>query len=63
MEIVLLLILLLVILFIFSKNELFENDNECSKIEEGECTSKLCPSSCKIQHSSISDNCYCTQRK
>jgi len=65
MKTVLLLFFLLVILFMFSKNELFDNESksECSKIQEGECTSKLCPSNCKIQHSNTSDKCYCTERK
>jgi len=63
MEILLLLILFLIILIIFSKNELFDNESECSKIQEGECSSKLCPSKCKIQHSTNSDKCYCVERK
>jgi hypothetical protein len=63
MEIVLLLLFLLVILFMFSNNESFNSENECSKIQEGECNSKLCPSNCKIQHSTKNDNCYCVERK
>ena len=62
METVLLLIFILVILFLLSKNESFADESECAKIE-GECTSKLCPKKCKIQHSSTSDKCYCTDRK
>ena len=57
MKVVLLLVLLLVILFMFSKNEYFGGENECSKIQEGECNSKLCPEGCKIQHSENSKNC------
>jgi hypothetical protein len=63
METVLLLVLLLVMLFMFSTNELFDGENECAKIQEGECSSKLCPSNCKIQHSTNSDKCYCIERK
>ena len=63
MIIILLLVFLLVILFMFSGNESFNNELECSKIQEGECNSKLCPENCKIQHSTKSDNCYCTERK
>ena len=64
MKVVLLLVLLLVILFMFSKNEYFVDENECSKIPEGECNSKLCLSDkCKIQHSENSKNCYCVERK
>ena len=65
MKIVLLLVLLLVILFMFSKNESFadESESECTTIK-GECSSKLCPSNCKIQHSTIDDDkCYCVERK
>jgi hypothetical protein len=63
MEIVLLLLIILVILFMFSINEFFEGDTECAKIQEGECSSKLCPSKCKIQHLTNSDKCYCVERK
>lgn len=63
MKTILLLVLLLAILFIFSKNELFDGENECAKIKEGECNSKLCPSNCKIQHFTKSDKCYCVERK
>ena len=38
-------------------------ESECSKIELGKCTSKLCPSKCKIQHSTKNKNCYCVDRK
>lgn len=62
-KITVLLIFLLIILFIFNKNESFEDSNKCTKIEEGECNSNLCPSDCKIQHSSKSDKCYCIERK
>jgi hypothetical protein len=62
-KIILLLLFLLTLLFIFSKNESFEDNDICSKIQEGECNSKLCPSQCKIQHSSTSDKCYCIERK
>ena len=47
----------------FSKKESFEVENECAKIAEGECNSKLCPSNCKIQHSSKTNKCYCIERK
>ncbi len=67
MKTILLLIFLLVVLFMFSKNELFENANEnedeCAKIPEGECNSKLCKDNCKIQHSTTSDKCYCVKRR
>jgi hypothetical protein len=62
MKTVLLLLFLLMILFTFSKNELFSNEINCNKIE-GECNSKLCPSQCKIQHFTNSDNCYCIERR
>jgi hypothetical protein len=63
MKITIILFILLIILIIFSGNESFEGESECSKIAEGECNSKLCPSNCKIQHSTTSDKCYCTERK
>ena len=63
MIIVLLLVFLLVILFMFSGNESFDNEMVCSTIDTGECNSKLCPANCKIQHSSKTDTCYCTERK
>ena len=63
MELVFLLILILIIIFIFSKNESFDGENDCANIKEGECDSKLCPSNCKIQHSTNSDKCYCVNRK
>ena len=65
MKTILLLIFLLVVLFMFSKNELFENEDEdeCTKIPEGECNSKLCKDNCKIQHSTTSDKCYCVKRR
>jgi hypothetical protein len=57
------LVFLLIMLFICSNNEFFNEDQTCAKIPEGECNSKLCPSQCKIQHSSNSDKCYCVDRK
>jgi hypothetical protein len=63
MKTILILCITLLLLFIFSKNETFIDQNECSKIQEGECNSKLCPSNCKIQHSSKTDKCYCVERK
>ena len=62
METVLLLLFFIMILIIFSKNELFSNENKCDKIE-GECNSKLCPPECKIQHFTKYDKCYCIERK
>jgi hypothetical protein len=65
MEIVILFIVLIIIIFILSMLEPFEDKDkdECSKINAGECNSKLCPSHCKIQHSDKNDNCYCVDRK
>lgn len=63
MKTVLLLIFLLIIIFLFTKNESFEDDDTCKKIPHGECKSTLCPSECKIQHSTTSDQCYCAVRK
>jgi len=65
MEIVILFVILIIIIIILSMFEPFEDnkESECSKIESGKCNSKLCPSQCKIQHSTKNNNCYCVDRK
>ena len=66
---ILLLIFVILIFLMFSNSELFEGENkdndECSKIGEGECNSTLCPKEkqCKIQHSTTTDKCYCVKRR
>ena len=68
MENILLLIFVILLFLMFSNSEFFEGENkdddECAKIGEGECSSTLCPKeTCKIQHSTTTDKCYCIKRR
>ncbi len=44
-------------------NEKFENKSDCTKIPKGNCTSDLCPSSCKPTKTSDESQCYCVPRE
>jgi hypothetical protein len=60
---VVLIILAIVAVYYMINNEKFEDKSDCTKIPKGNCTSDLCPSSCKPTKTSDESQCYCVPRE
>jgi len=51
-----------IFILLLTNNESFQN-NKCSDIKPGKCTSQLCSNNCKITKSDVDDDlCFCKER-
>lgn len=60
-RIVIIFVALIILYFLMTDNFADSSKPVCASVQPGKCTSKLCPSGCKIQKKK-NDTCFCIDK-